>query len=234
MPFRALFSQMHLNFFPGKVNFIYIRKIICFCFKETVKSTLNWSNPFTWLRMTQKISTIISYFPRLPRRSSLTNINSLVTVGPRPSVSAAAAVIPAEVPVALTGAVEETDGPSFPIVPSIVRVLRAVRARVNRHGHALSAPRAGATRVVVESRGRRAALSTPESLSGHALSGELSAHDHRAHKHQNAAPKHHPKRWRTLRAAAADLKSLLLTEYCICTSTKTLSEINIDHTSTHH
>lgn len=124
----------------------------------------------------------------------LTNIYSLVTVGPRPSVSTAAAVITAEVSITLTGAVKETDGPSFPIIPSVVRVLRAVRARVHRDGHALSAPRAGATRVVVESRGRRAALSTPELFRCHTLSGELSAHDHRARKQQKAALKHYPKK----------------------------------------
>lgn len=109
-------------------------------------------------------------------------------------MSTAAAVITAEVSITLTGAVKETDGPSFPIIPSVVRVLRAVRARVHRDGHALSAPRAGATRVVVESRGRRAALSTPESFGCHALSGELSAHDHRARNQQKAALKHYAKK----------------------------------------
>lgn len=103
---------------------------------------------------------------------------------------AAAAVITAEVSVTPTGTVEEPDGPSFPIVPSVVRVLRAVRARVRRDWHALSAPSAGATRVVVESRGRRTAPSTPESFGCHTLSGELSAHERRAHKHQKPAPRH--------------------------------------------
>lgn len=132
-------------------------------------------------------------------------------------MSTAAAVITAEVSVTLTGAVKETDGPSFPIIPSVVRVLRAVRARVHRDGHALSAPRAGATRVVVESRGRRAALSTPESFGCHALSGELSAHDHRARNQQKAALKHYAKKngWQILRTAAAELESVLPTNYLV-------------------
>jgi len=71
------------------------------------------------------------------RLRALTNRNSLITVGTRPSMFAAAAVITAEVPITLTGAVEETDGPSFPIVPSVVRVLRPMWARVHRDGHTL-------------------------------------------------------------------------------------------------
>lgn len=113
-------------------------------------------------------------------------------------MSAAAAVVAAEVPIALTGAVEETDGPPLPIVAPVVRVLRAVRAPVRRDGHALSAPRAGATRVVAESGGRRAALSAPETFGRRALPGELCARDHRAHEQQKAPLERH-----VLRAAAA-------------------------------
>lgn len=106
-------------------------------------------------------------------------------------MSAAAAVEPAEVPVALAGAVKEADGPALPIIPPVVRILRAVRARVHGDVHALPAPRADATRVVGESGGRRAALSAPEPLGRHALPGELSAHHHRAREEQKAPLEHH-------------------------------------------
>lgn len=146
---------------------------------------------------------------------ALTNIYSLVTVGSSPSVSTAAAVVTAEVSITLTGAVEETDRPSFPIIPSVVRVLRPVRARVHPDIHTLPAPRAGATRVVDESEGRRAALSTPEHFGCHALSRELSAHHHRAREQQKVALKHHPKKngWQILRTAAAELEAALPTEH---------------------
>lgn len=167
----------------------------------------------------------MKYFPIFLRGRALTNINPLVTVGPRPSVSAAAAVIPAEVPITLTSTVEVTDGPSLPVVPSVVRVLRAVRARVHRDGHALSAPRAGPARVVVESEGRRAALSTPESFGCHTLSGELGAHHHRAHKHQETAPKHDPNFYARLELIWIQFYRVNI-HLQIYTATKTLSEIN--------
>lgn len=177
---------------------------------------------------------LFEYLPRLPRGRALTNRNSLVAVGPRPSVSAAAAVITAEVSITLTGTVEETDGPSFPIIASVVRVLRAVPARVHRHGHALSAPRAGATRVVVESGGRRAALSAPESFGCHTFSGELSAHDHRAHKHQKAALPHYPKTvCQIFYARLIWSQFYRLSIYLqICTSANPLSKMNVYHFNT--
>lgn len=137
---------------------------------------------------------LLKYIPRLPRGCALTNRNSLITVGPSPPVSTAAAVITTEVSVTLTCAVEETDWPSFPVVPSVVGVLRAVRARIHRDGHALSAPHASTTRVVVQARGWRTALSTSQSLGCHTFSGELSTHDRRAQKNQKAALPHYPKR----------------------------------------
>ncbi len=180
------------------------------------------------------ITLLFEYLPRLPRGRALTNRNSLVAVGPSPSVFAAAAVITAEVSVTLTGTVEETDGPSLPIIPSVVRVLRAVPARVHRHGHALSAPRAGATRVVVESGGRRAALSAPESFGCHALSGELSVHDHRAHKHQKAALPHYPRMVANFFYARLIWSQFyqLNINLQICTSAKPLSKMNVYHFST--
>lgn len=125
---------------------------------------------------------------------ALTNRNSLVTVGPGQSVFTAAAVMTTEVSVTLTGTAEKTAGPSFPIIPSVVRVLRPMRLCVHRHRHTLSTPGAGATRVIRQSRRRRAALSTPETLWSHTLSGELSAHNHRAHNHQKAELPHYPKK----------------------------------------
>lgn len=107
----------------------------------------------------------------------LTDIHALVAVVAGKSVSAAAAVQAAEVAVALAGAVEVAHGPPLPIVPAVVRVLGAVRARVRCDVDALSAPRTGATRVVDESLGRGAALSASEPLGRHAHPGELSARD---------------------------------------------------------
>lgn len=105
-------------------------------------------------------------------------------------MSAAAAVEAAEVAATLAGAVEVADGPALAIVAAVVRVLGAVRARVHSNVDALSAARAGAARVVHESFGRRAALSAPEPLGGHAHPGELSAH-HRGGSQQQEAPQDH-------------------------------------------
>lgn len=120
----------------------------------------------------------------------LTDIHPLVAVVPGKSVSAAAAVEAAKVAVALAGAVEVADGPPLPIVPAVVRVLGAVRARVHCNVDALSASRAGATRVVDETFGRRAALSASEPLGRHAHPGELSAHDCRGRQEQKAPQDH--------------------------------------------
>lgn len=133
--------------------------------------------------------------------TTLTHADPLVACGSRPPVSAAAAVEAAEVSAALTAAVEEADGPPLPVVTPVVRVLRAVRARVRREGHALAAARGGTARVEVEPGGGRAALSAPETLRGHALSRELCVHEGCAHEHEyeDAAGNHDPKRlWRLL------------------------------------
>lgn len=63
---------------------------------------------------------------------ALTNSDPLVTVDPRPSMSATAAIVTSEVSIAPTCAVEETDWPSFPVISSVVGVLRSVRASIHR------------------------------------------------------------------------------------------------------
>lgn len=120
----------------------------------------------------------------LLNHSTLTHRDSLIAVDPCPSVFASSAVKTTEVPVALTGAVEKTNRPSLPVVPSVVRVLGPVWTSVHRDGHTLSSPRAGATGVIRKCLGGRTALSTPESLWCHTFSGELCAHDRCAHQYQ--------------------------------------------------
>lgn len=123
----------------------------------------------------------------------LTNRNFLITADPGQSVSAAAAVVPAEIPVALAGAVEKSNRPPFSIVPTVVGILRPVRPRVHRDGDALSAPCTKTAEIPGESGGRWTTLSAPEPLWCDALSGELGADHHRAHQHRNTVGPNSPK-----------------------------------------
>lgn len=122
---------------------------------------------------------------------TLTNRHLLVTVGSGPAVSAAATVVAAEVAVTLTRPVEKAHGPSLSVVASIMRILRAVWARIHRDREALSAAYARAARVIVESWGGRTALPGPEGLRCDALPGELRAHQQQsARQKQKDAPQH--------------------------------------------
>lgn len=104
---------------------------------------------------------------------SLTHSDSLIAVCPGQSVSALPAVVATEIPVALAGAVEESQRPPLPVVPSRVRVLRPVAAVVSGDGHTLPSPRAGAALVPGRPSRGRAALAAEQTLRGHALPGEL-------------------------------------------------------------
>lgn len=119
------------------------------------------------------MDSLLAFLRSHPKFRSLTHRDSLIAVCSSQSVFALPAVVAAEIPIALAGAVEESQGPPLPVVPSRVRVLGPVAAVVSCDGHALPSPRAGAALIPGRPRRGRAALAAAQTLGGHALPGEL-------------------------------------------------------------
>lgn len=112
-----------------------------------------------------------------PLISSLTCENPPVTGNSSPSRTASPTVVSWEIAIAVTCPVEETCGPSLPIISAIMGVMRAVGSGVCGHCLTPAPPRCGATAVSPRPRQRgqiRATHTVSQGLHSGTLSWELS------------------------------------------------------------
>lgn len=111
----------------------------------------------------------------------LTHTDSLITVYSSKPISAPSTVVPTKFCVTLAGPVKEAQRPSFPIVPSVVRVLRAVWPPINDDWHTPATPGPHSTFIVGQASGRWTAGGTTQDLGCHTFAWELRLGDRDVH-----------------------------------------------------
>lgn len=128
----------------------------------------------------------------MPNRiGSQTWRDSLITVWSSQTVFASPAVMAAEIPVTLAGAVEKPQRPPLSVITPRVWVLWSMVTTVGRNGHTLTSSCDGVTLVSWYSWRGWAALATRQTLGCDALSGELaqSETDKMGHHKQIPSPR---------------------------------------------